>query len=71
MYYSLDGILTWGEVVRVSCADSRRPWVPLHGVPKRPGYPNLALCSVLYVIETNSIKSNSGISQNNLLDKQG
>ncbi len=43
MYYSIDRILTWPEVSSVGCVRARQPWVPLHGVPKRPGYPNLGL----------------------------
>ncbi len=40
MYYSLDSMMTCREVSCASPAGLRQPWVPLHGVPKRPGYPN-------------------------------
>ena len=43
MYEQLDGILTWGNLSRVSCGEFRQPWVPLHRAPKRPMYLNLSL----------------------------
>ena len=43
MFEQIDGILACPDLGRVSCGDFRSPWVPLHGVPKRPGYLNLGL----------------------------
>ena len=45
MYEQLDGILAWGDLIRVGSAGARQPWVPLRRVPKRPRYLNLSLCT--------------------------
>ena len=38
MYWCIDGILTWGEVMPVRPVKFRRPYVPQHGVPDGPRY---------------------------------
>ena len=38
MYEQLDGILACRDLGSASCAELRRPWVPLQGVQNRPRY---------------------------------
>ena len=43
MYEQIDGILACRDLRCAGCGAFRSPWVPLHGVPKRPGYLYLGL----------------------------
>ena len=46
---------------RAGSGGFRQPWVPQHGVPKRPGYPNLASCSPTWAPGTSTWALQTGL----------